>query len=119
MYKLIPLRKIKELCEHLVKLNTEKIKQANATDTRVKEMLKLSFEDKDLEQKKKAMNNLLVLARDSEDGAKKVWQEGAISREFLKVAKDKTNWSDELAITALHILDELIKKRERVRKVNK
>uniref|UniRef100_A0A1I7RKR3 TPR_REGION domain-containing protein n=2 Tax=Bursaphelenchus xylophilus TaxID=6326 RepID=A0A1I7RKR3_BURXY len=110
-------KKIQELCEHLVKLNTEKMKLANSTENRVKEMLKMSFNEKDQEQKKKAMNNLLVLARESEDGARKVWQAGMIVNELLNVVKDKENWPEELAILALHVLDELIKKRERAMKL--
>lgn len=37
-----------------------------------------------------------------------------IVSQLLNVAKDKDAWPEELAVGAMHILDELIKKRERV-----
>lgn len=86
-----------------------------STENRATEMLKMAFGDDTLEQKKKAIHNLLVLARDSEDGARRIWQAGLIVNQLLNIAKDKETWSDEFAVDALHILDELIKKRERVK----
>lgn len=55
-----------------------------------------------------------MLCRDSEDGAQKVWQNGAIIGELLKIITDTANWSDELALFAIRVVDELAKKRERV-----
>jgi hypothetical protein len=106
--------KITVLCEHLLRLNTEKMKLVNSTENRATEMLKMAFGNDTLEQKKKAINNLLVLCRESEDGARRVWQDGLMVNQLLNIAKDKQTWSDEFAINAMRILDELIKKRERV-----
>lgn len=50
------------------------MKLVNSTENRATEMLKMAFGNDTLEQKKKAINNLLVLVRDSEDGARKVWK---------------------------------------------
>jgi hypothetical protein len=90
------------------------MKLVNSTGNRATEMLKMAFGNDTLEQKKKAIHNLLVLSRDSEDGARRVWQAGTIVNQLLSIAKDKETWSDEFAIDVMHILDELIKKRERV-----
>lgn len=90
------------------------MKLVNSTENRATEMLKMAFGNDTLEQKKKAINNLLVLCRESEDGARRVWQDGLMVNQLLNIAKDKQTWSDEFAINAMRILDELIKKRERV-----
>ncbi|KAI6191741.1 Protein unc-45-like protein B [Aphelenchoides bicaudatus] len=115
--KNIDKRKIQLLCEHLLRLNTEKMKLVNSTENRATEMLKMAFGNDTIEQKKKAIHNLLVLSRDSEDGARRVWQAGMIVNQLLNIAKDKETWSDEFAIDVMHILDELIKKRERAVKL--
>lgn len=104
---------VEVLCENLLRVNTERLKKAESTENKVTEMLKLSFGG-DNEQQLKAMNNLLVLCRDSEDGARRVWQEGKILPQLLQVLNDKAAWSDELALCAVRILDELTKRRERV-----
>jgi hypothetical protein len=106
--------KIKQLCEQLLRLNTEKMKLVNSTENRTTEMLKLAFGNDTVEQKTKAIHNLLVLSRESEDGARRVWQAGLIVNQLLSIAKDKDTWSDEFSVDVMHILDELIKKRERV-----
>lgn len=95
-------------------MNTEKMKLVNSTENRTTEMLKLAFGNDTVEQKTKAIHNLLVLSRESEDGARRVWQAGLIVNQLLSIAKDKDTWSDEFSVDVMHILDELIKKRERV-----
>jgi hypothetical protein len=45
--------KIKELCERLLKANSEKLKKIASTENKVKEMFKLAFDQNDLEQKEK------------------------------------------------------------------
>lgn len=57
---------------------------------------------------------MLVLCRDSEDGARKVWQDGKIVTELVSIVNNPNEWSDEFALCAVRILDELAKKRERV-----
>uniref|UniRef100_A0A914Y4U7 Uncharacterized protein n=1 Tax=Panagrolaimus superbus TaxID=310955 RepID=A0A914Y4U7_9BILA len=69
MFKLLIFSQIQKLVENLAKLNKEKLKTMESTENRVKEMYKLAFDNKDYEQQSKALNNLLVLARDSEEGA--------------------------------------------------
>lgn len=59
------------------------------------------------------MNNLLVLARDSELGASRVWNDGRIMYTVLTLINDPQA-NDELIITAIRILDELTKSSRRV-----
>lgn len=59
------------------------------------------------------MNNLLVLARDSEDGAKRIWQDGKIVGVMVNLVKNLET-DDKMALTAIRIIDELAKNRERV-----
>jgi hypothetical protein len=59
------------------------------------------------------MNNLLVLARESDVGAQRVWENGAVVVRLLDIVRDSTS-DDELAISAIRILDELVKNHERV-----
>ncbi|KAI6209433.1 Protein unc-45-like protein B [Aphelenchoides besseyi] len=108
---------VAKLCEHLARLNTERLKTANNNETRSIEMLKMAFGQDNDEQKKKAMHNLLVLARDSEEGARRVWQDGQTALQLIAMAKDTEKWTDEFAIDGMHILDELLKKRERALKL--
>ena len=61
----------------------------------------------------KGMNNLLVLARDSETGAAQVWSDGKIVEPLLKMMTDKS-LKEELVIAATRLLDELSKKSDRV-----
>ena len=61
-----------------------------------------------------AMNNLLVLCRDSSDGASRVWQNGQILAQLLSVVQDCQRHSDADALCALRIMDELAKLRDRV-----
>lgn len=56
----------------------------------------------------------MVLCRDSEDNAQKVWQNGEVITELLKIITNKADWSDELALFAIRVIDELAKKSERV-----
>lgn len=61
-----------------------------------------------------AMNNLLVLARDSETGASRVWSEGRILEPLLNIMRDKSV-DEELLLAATRVLDEVMKKSDRVR----
>ena len=58
------------------------------------------------------MNNLLVLARDSEEGASRIWQNGKILDTLLGLARNEET-PEDFAIGAMRILDELVKKRSR------
>lgn len=60
------------------------------------------------------MNNLLVLARDSEEGARRIWQEGKIVGVMMGLIKNR-EVDEKIALTAIRIIDELAKNRERVR----
>ncbi|KAL3118992.1 hypothetical protein niasHT_003775 [Heterodera trifolii] len=102
-----------ELCSRLLKINAERLKQVESVENRAEEMLKIAFggEQSDKEKHIKAMNNLLVLCRDSNSGAMRVWQNGQIVAQLLGVIKG--NASDEEALCAVRILDELAKSRER------
>uniref|UniRef100_A0A914HYB2 Metalloendopeptidase n=1 Tax=Globodera rostochiensis TaxID=31243 RepID=A0A914HYB2_GLORO len=90
-----------DLCARLLKLNAERLKQTESTEGRVKEMLKISLggAETDKEKQIKAMNNLLVLCRESNNGVLQVWQ------------------NDEEALCAVRILDELAKSRERATQI--
>ncbi|KAI1716556.1 myosin-binding striated muscle assembly central domain-containing protein [Ditylenchus destructor] len=106
-------RTIIELCESLLKVNTDRLKKVESTQNKVAEMMRMTFDNQNGEQKLNAINNLLVLCRDSEDGASRVWQDGKIVDQLLSVIKEKDKWSDEFALSAIRIMDELAKKRER------
>ena len=49
-------RQLKQLCERLMKINNDKLKQVDSTENKVKEMFKLAFENKDHEQKAKVIS---------------------------------------------------------------
>lgn len=59
------------------------------------------------------MNNLLVLARDSETGASRVWEDGRIVPTLLQ-AIDDTTANEEIVVAAARVLDELAKNSSRV-----
>lgn len=59
------------------------------------------------------MTNILVLARDSEEGARRIWKDGKGLDVMLNMVKNK-DVPDSLALTAVRIMDELVKNRERV-----
>uniref|UniRef100_A0A7E4W9Q9 UNC45-central domain-containing protein n=1 Tax=Panagrellus redivivus TaxID=6233 RepID=A0A7E4W9Q9_PANRE len=103
---------IRKLCENLVKENTERMKKVDSTENKVKEMFKLFGDKTDFEQQKKALNNLLVLARDNEEGALRIWQNGKIIEAMLSFARNPET-PDEFAVSAMRIIDELVKKRSR------
>ncbi|CAI4222179.1 unnamed protein product [Auanema sp. JU1783] len=108
---------ITELLQRLVVANNEKVKKITSVDNKVSEMSKLAFEGgaKDFDQKNKAYNNLLVLSRESESGAIRVWNEGRIIAILLRSVEDKKE-TDEIAITAIRIIDELCKNHKRAMK---
>lgn len=115
-------RPLIELCNRLVKANTEKMQQVESIEGRVNEMMKLSFEEtqKDEDKNVKALNNLLVLCRESNEGASRVWRDGAIVAQLLSLIKNQQQEGgagDETALCAVRILAELTKFRERAVKV--
>lgn len=59
------------------------------------------------------MNNLLVLARDSETGASRVWNEGKIVDTVMALIEDKQA-DDQIVLGAVRVLDEVVKNGKRV-----
>lgn len=94
------------------------MKKIASTENKVNEMFKLAFDQNDLEQKDKAMTNILVLARDSEDGARRIWQDGKGLETMLNMIKNK-DVPENLALTAVRVVDELVKNRARVSEKNR
>uniref|UniRef100_A0A8R1E4Q9 TPR_REGION domain-containing protein n=1 Tax=Caenorhabditis japonica TaxID=281687 RepID=A0A8R1E4Q9_CAEJA len=105
---------IVETLQRLVKANNEKIKQTTSLSNKVSEMEKLAFrgEAKSVEQKITALNNLLVLCRESESGATGVWNNGAIIPFVMNLINDKAE-NEDVVITAVRILDETLKNHAR------
>uniref|UniRef100_A0A914RYN6 Syndecan/Neurexin domain-containing protein n=1 Tax=Parascaris equorum TaxID=6256 RepID=A0A914RYN6_PAREQ len=60
-----------------------------------------------------AMNNLLVLARDSETGALRVWNEGKIIDTVMALIEDKQA-DDQIVLGAVRVLDEVVKNGKRI-----
>ncbi|CAJ0956400.1 unnamed protein product, partial [Mesorhabditis belari] len=107
-------KNVTELLKRLMIKNNELVKKATSLDSKVADMQKLAFEGgaKDLEQKRKAMANLLVLARDSESGAQRVWNGGKIVSVLTKIYSTKEE-DEEVAVMAVRVLDELCKNHSR------
>ncbi|VDM66407.1 unnamed protein product [Strongylus vulgaris] len=103
-------KSISDLLQRLVIANNEKVKKATSMDNKVKNMSSLAFEGsaKDKEQKIQAFNNLLVLARETEAGAARIWNLGKGVPMLLSVAEDN-NEPMEISVAAIRILDETIK----------
>ncbi|XGW05824.1 hypothetical protein V3C99_016297 [Haemonchus contortus] len=103
-------KSISELLQRLVIANNEKVKKATSMDNKVNDMSRLAFQGsaKDKEQKVQAFNNLLVLARETEAGAARIWQVGKGVPALLAVAEDN-NEPLEISVCAIRIVDELIK----------
>uniref|UniRef100_A0A915MBV5 UNC-45/Cro1/She4 central domain-containing protein n=1 Tax=Meloidogyne javanica TaxID=6303 RepID=A0A915MBV5_MELJA len=109
-------RSLTELCARLVKANSERLKQTESTESKAKEMMKLAFENggKEGEMQIKALNNLLVLCRDSADGANRVWNNREIVTQLLSIITNVEKNSDNEALAAVRVLSELTgKSRER------
>ncbi|VDM43851.1 unnamed protein product [Toxocara canis] len=105
-------RNIVELLQRLVKMNTDKQKAALSLDSRVNDMNKLAFIEGDTEQRNKAINNLLVLARDSETGASRVWNDGKIIDSVMQLIGDKRA-DEQFVLGAVRVLDEVVKNSKR------
>ncbi|CAI2349049.1 unnamed protein product [Caenorhabditis sp. 36 PRJEB53466] len=105
---------IVEVLQRLVKANSEQLKKTTSLSNKVSDMEKLAFrgEAKSAEQKQTALNNLLVLCRESESGATAVWNNGAIVPFVLNLVNDKEE-SEKVVVTAVRILDETIKNHAR------
>ncbi|VDM62304.1 unnamed protein product [Angiostrongylus costaricensis] len=115
-------KSISELLQRLLVANNEKVKKTTSTENKVKEMSYLAFEcgAKDVEQKLQvlllyfvyAFNNLLVLARETESGAARIWN--AVGYFVcLTLAAEDNNVPLKISIAAVRILDELIKNKGR------
>lgn len=61
----------------------------------------------------KALNNLLVLSRESETGALRVWDDGKIIETLLKML-DSNSTNEAIVVAAARVLDELVKNSSRV-----
>ncbi|GMR33986.1 hypothetical protein PMAYCL1PPCAC_04181 [Pristionchus mayeri] len=109
---------LKELFDRLAKANSDLLKKTTSMDHRVNEMHKLVFDGgaKDAEQRATAINNLFVLARDSETGAQRVWNEGRIVP-FVLSAITTPDTPDEFVISAVRVLDEVCKNHGRAMKL--
>ncbi|KAK5975120.1 Protein unc-45 B [Trichostrongylus colubriformis] len=130
---------ISEMLQRLVIANNEKVKKATSMDNKVTDMSKLAFEGsaKDKEQKVQvcslylvmelfayclifphliflfyAFNNLLVLARETEAGAARIWNTGKGISVLLAIAENN-NEPLEISVCAVRIVDELIKNHAR------
>uniref|UniRef100_A0A915Q3F6 Protein unc-45 homolog B n=1 Tax=Setaria digitata TaxID=48799 RepID=A0A915Q3F6_9BILA len=106
-------RSITEMLQRMMKLCEEKKKAAMSMDNRVNNMNNLAFNDGDLEQRTTAMNNLLVLSRESETGASRIWNDGKIVEALLKVIDDNSA-NEAIVVAAARVLDELLKNSSRV-----
>ncbi|KAL7071749.1 hypothetical protein ACQ4LE_009377 [Meloidogyne hapla] len=102
-------RSLIELCSRLVKLNSERLKQTESMESKAKEMMKLAFENEENngEMQIKALNNLLVICRDSADGANKVWLNGGIVAQLFSIITNCNKNTDNEAVAAVRILSEL------------
>uniref|UniRef100_A0A0N5AQ81 Protein unc-45 homolog B n=1 Tax=Syphacia muris TaxID=451379 RepID=A0A0N5AQ81_9BILA len=103
---------VNSMLRRVSELHKKKMDNVNSLDNRVKTMNDVAFIDGDLERRKKAMNNLLVLSRDSETGASRVWSGGKALDALLNIMRD-SNADEELVVAAIRVLDELMKKSER------
>ncbi|KAK6741990.1 hypothetical protein RB195_009704 [Necator americanus] len=103
-------KSISDLLQRLVVANNEKVKKATSMDNKVKDMSSLAFEGqaKDKEQKVQAFNNLLVLARETEAGAARIWNSSKGVAILLSVAENN-NEPLEVSVAAIRILDEILK----------
>ncbi|CAI5445814.1 unnamed protein product [Caenorhabditis angaria] len=108
---------IVEALQRLVKANNDRIKEATSMTNKVDEMQKLAFkgESKSTEQKLTALNNLLVLSRESETGATGVWNNGSIVTFVFSLINDSAE-NEEVVVTATRVLDETLKNNARALK---
>ncbi|KJH40865.1 tetratricopeptide repeat protein [Dictyocaulus viviparus] len=95
-------RSICELLQRLTAANNEKLIKATSVNNKLcdvfNELICFVY----------AFNNLLVLARESEAGASRIWDAGNIVPMLLSEAED-SNEMIEVSVAAVRILDELIK----------
>ncbi|GMT34769.1 hypothetical protein PFISCL1PPCAC_26066, partial [Pristionchus fissidentatus] len=105
---------LQDMFPRLAKANNELLKKTNSMEHRVNEMHKLVFDGKakDAEQRMTAINNILVLARESETGALRVWNEGRIVPQVLHAIMSPET-SEEFAVAAIRVLDEVCKNHSR------
>ncbi|VBB27322.1 unnamed protein product [Acanthocheilonema viteae] len=101
-----------EMLQRILKLSEEKKKAVMSMENRVNDMNKVAFGDGDVEQRATAMNNLLVLSRESETGASRVWNDGKIIETLLKII-DKNSSNEAIVVAAARVLDELVKNSNR------
>ncbi|KAM3728902.1 Protein unc-45 [Dirofilaria immitis] len=103
---------IVEMLQRILKLTEEKKKAAMSMENRVNDMNKIAFGDGDLEQRATAMNNLLVLSRESETGASRIWNNGKIIEILLKII-DGDSANEAIVVAAVRVLGELMKNSSR------
>ncbi|VDM10517.1 unnamed protein product [Wuchereria bancrofti] len=106
------LSSIIEMLQRILKLSEEKKKAAMSMENRVNNMNKLAFSDGNLEQRVTALNNLLVLSRESETGASYVWDGGKIVEALVKIIDDNLT-NESIVVAAARVLDELMKNSSR------
>ncbi|TKR96832.1 hypothetical protein L596_010794 [Steinernema carpocapsae] len=109
-------KNVLDLLERLLKTNAERQKKLQSAEHKAEEMRKVAFDKADDEQQLKALNNLLVLARDSETGAVSVWQNGVVIARLLRIVEEKS-FNDEQAIAAIRVIDELCRSHKRAIKL--
>ncbi|VDO33014.1 unnamed protein product [Brugia timori] len=101
-----------EMLQRILKLSEEKKKTAMSMENRVDNMNKLAFSDGNLEQRVIALNNLLVLSRESETAASCVWNGGKIVEALVKII-DGNLTNESIVVAAARVLDELMKNSNR------
>ncbi|KAK0423976.1 hypothetical protein QR680_008441 [Steinernema hermaphroditum] len=105
-------KNVTDLLQRLLKKNAERQKKLQSAEHKAEEMRKLAFDKADDEQQLKALNNLLVLARDSETGAVSVWQNGGVVARLLSVIENDI-FNNDHAIAAIRVIDELCRSHKR------
>ncbi|XP_015108804.1 protein unc-45 homolog B [Diachasma alloeum] len=98
---------VQPILSRLFEIVQERHKQNSRTSAKVSQMLEMAFDMKtDKEKRETAMNNLLVLSRESA-GAEGMFKEGVVTK-ILKLIKLEGK-NDEIVISAVRVIDELCK----------
>ncbi|XP_063988231.1 protein unc-45 homolog B [Diachasmimorpha longicaudata] len=98
---------VQPILSRLFEIVQERHKQNSRTSAKVSQMLEMAFDmTTDKVKRETAMNNLLVLARESA-GAEGMFKEGVIAR-ILKLLKLEGK-NDEIVVSAVRVVDELCK----------
>ncbi|XP_011306994.1 protein unc-45 homolog B [Fopius arisanus] len=98
---------VQSILSNLFEIVQERHKQNSRTSAKVSQMLEMAFDMKtDKDKRETAMNNLLVLSRESA-GAEAMFREGVVSK-ILKLLKLEGK-NDDIVIAAVRVIDELCK----------